>query len=74
MPWGFVNSMTASPLARLTKKKITYLAQIAESNVPWILLYLCKYVTYFSHIIIVSLLVSLSRVGFKVCESKIFSL
>ena len=50
LPWGFVNSMTAPTLTRLTKKMIAYLAQIAKSNISWILLHLRKYVIYFSHI------------------------
>jgi len=49
---------------------VAYLAQIAEANVSRVLLHLCKYVIYSSHIIliIVSLLVSLSRVVFDVAE------
>ena len=50
LPWGFVNTMTASTLTRLTKKMITYLAQIVKSNVSGILLHLGKYMIYFRHI------------------------
>jgi hypothetical protein len=50
LPWGFVDSMTGPTLTRLTKKVIAYLAQIAKSNAAWILLHLCKYVIYSSHV------------------------
>jgi len=50
LPWGFVNQVTAPALARLTKKMITYLAQISKANVSCILLHLRKYVFYFSHV------------------------
>jgi hypothetical protein len=42
--------MTAPTLTRLTKKVITYLTQIPKSNAAWILLHLCKYVIYSSHV------------------------
>jgi hypothetical protein len=66
LPWGFINSMAAPTLTRFTEKMTAYLAQIVESNISWILLHLRKYVIYFTHIIIVSLMVSLSTVIFKV--------
>ena len=50
LPRGFVNSMTAPTLTRLTEKMITHLAQIGKTNAFWILLHLCKNIIYFSHL------------------------
>jgi len=60
LPRGFVNPMAAPALTRLAKKMIAHPAQIAKSNVSWILLHLRKYVIYlrhFSYSIIIGIIV-----------------
>ena len=62
LPWCFVYSVAAATLARCSKIMIAYLAQITETDISRIPSHLCKNILYFSHMDIVSLVISLSRI------------